>query len=95
MEYYISQGNAIFALGAAPAGHTDQTRQLAIGLPRGRQRDQTNTFLQPEFAANKQLKPYLLCRYMGLYYPGQRAFIGNSQRAIAQLCGLLHQLVRV
>ena len=95
MKDNIAQGGTVFTFGAAPARHADKAGELAVGRAVGHQRQQAYAFFQPQLAADNEFKAGFLRRHVGLHHARQRAFIGNSQRRVAEPGGARHQLVRV
>ena len=95
MKDHVPQTGPVLPLGAAPPGHTDQPRQLAVGGPRRRQGHQFYPLFQGEFTADDELEAQLPGRHVGLHRARQGALVGDGQRPVAQRRGLLHQLMGV
>ena len=95
VQLEVAQPQRVLALGAAPARQRDQTRELGVGAPVGRQQHQQQFALEAELGADDQLQAVLARRHVGLDHAGQRAFVGDRERAVALPCGLGDQLLGV
>jgi hypothetical protein len=74
----------IGALPGPPPARGDQRGKRAIGLAIRRQQYEPGAVLQPDFTADNQLEIKTLRGNMSAHDAGQRAFIGNGKRGVAQ-----------
>ncbi len=91
----VLQAGLVGALGRASAQLGDQRGELAVGAAVGRQQNQVNAFLEAELRAHDELDAELLCRHVGLDEARVGALVGQRERAVAELCGPLDELLRV
>ncbi len=91
----VAQLHRVFALGAAPARQRDQARELGVGTAVGRQQHQQQFAVEVELGADDQVQAVLARRHVGLDHAGQRALVGDRERAVALPRGLGDQLLGV
>ncbi len=82
----------VLALGRAPPAGSDQLAQPGIGSLVGAQQGQLGSVLDLEFGADDQRHAMRLRRLPGTHDAGQRAFVGDRQRAVALAGGAREQL---
>ena len=92
LEVRPAQGIVAF-LAAAPAGG-DQARDRAVRAPVGGEQHQL-AILEAQLGAEDQRQAAFLRRLVRAHRAGERAFVGQRERAVAERVGALDQLLRV
>ena len=85
----------VVALAGTPAAERDQRGEVAVAVAVLRKDDEFGAISEPEFAADKQFESNLLGGYVGAHDAGERAFVGDCQRAVAEFGGAHDQFLRV
>ena len=93
----IGASEAVSAFGSASPPAGDEAGQASVGGPVGGEEHQRRPVLESDAAADDQLEGFGLqppCR-IGAHYAGQRAFVGDGERGVAEGDGLFDQLFRM
>ncbi len=84
---------AVAAFVGAPAGQGDQPAQALVAGQGFGQQHQLGAVLDLYFAADDQRQAGVAGRLPGAHDAGQRAFVGDRQRAVAVPCGAFEQFL--
>ena len=81
------------------AAESDQRAQIAVAFAIGGQQHELEAVIEPDFASDyefeRSIRRKLFDRFMGAHDAGDRAFVGDGQRAVSQLVRFFDQLVRM
>ena len=86
---------AVTTLRGLPPAQRDEGRQLPVAGPVRCQQHEPEPILEPELATDNQRQGLFARFLMRLDDPGQRTFIGQGQRGIAEPGGFCNQFLRV
>ena len=87
--------NRIHPFLAAPSSSGDQGRDRAVGISIGREQDEFRSVFQTQLGAMDQLQPVLLRGHVRAHAAGERAFVGQRERRIAERRGARDELLGV
>ncbi len=85
----------VFTLAGTPAAERDQRGEVAVAVAVARDEYQLRAVGEPEFAADQELEPDLLGGDVGAHDAGERTFVGDRQRGVAEFGGARDQLLSV
>ena len=91
----VRAGDAVLPLPGPAPGAGDQRRQPPVAVTVAGQQHQPLAVVQRQLAAHDEVQPALLRRLVGAHHAGQRALVGDRQRAVAEAARRQHQLLRV
>ena len=101
LAFDIGRVGEVAALGGTPARHRDPVRKVAVAAPRLRQQHQPRVRLaavghdEAHLGADDQVHLPRLGLDVRAYHSGERALVGDGDRAVAERGRALHQLLRV
>ncbi len=93
--FQIGARQAVLALGRSLARARDQAGQPRVAGAIGRQQHEAQAAVELEFAADDEMQPAAAGRHVRAHRAGERALVGQRQRAVAEIGRALDQLLRV
>ena len=92
--FRIRARQVVFAFRAAAAAGRDQPADVGVAVLAHRQQDELRSIGEPDFGADDELDAGVFRCFAGAHDAGQRAFVGDRERGVAECLRALEQFGR-